>query len=253
MEKYKVNSSDDNGNFVVTDAYFKLHQVFQSLKPNKGRFIHIIGAPGTGKSSNVYYALKDLNLNVYEPKLFLHNVEKSSKEVFKEAFKSIKNDMGVKTKKEVYQKVSEYEVILFADKFLDSEFLDPQKVGLSKWMDYNGIKSIPFYFMCYFEYLKHKKELKKTNIILQHSWMIGKYDLLTDFSLLSRAIVAGLNLSFEVVEISYSESEIIEIAKSHIKNADENKIKLYIQKYGCRPRFILESLKKESSLSDINP
>lgn len=247
MEKYKVNSSDDNDNFVVTDAYFKLHQVFRSLKTNKGRFIHIIGTPGTGKSSNVYHALKDLNLNVYDPKLFLDNVEKSSKEVFKEAFKIIKNDTSAKTKKEVYQKVSEYEVILFADKFLDSEFLDPQKVGLSKWMDYKGIKSIPFYFMCYFEYLKHKKVLKNTNIILQHSWMIGKYDILTDFGLLSKAIVTVLNLSFEVVEISYSESETIEIVKSHMEDVDEHYIKLYIQKYGCRPRFILEALKKEFS------
>ena len=252
MEKYKVNSSDDNDNFIVTEAYFKLHQVFRSLKTNRGRFIHIIGTPGTGKSSNVYHALKNLNLNVYDTKLFLDNVEKNSREVFKEAFKTIKSDTGAKTKREVYQKVSEYDVILFADKFLDSEFLDPQKVGLSKWMDYKGIKSIPFYFMCYFEYLKHKKLLKNTNIILQHSWMVGKYDLLTDFGLLSKAIVAVLNLSFEVIEISYSELETIKIVKSHIEDADEDTIKLYIQKYGCRPRFILGALKKERS-SDINP
>ncbi len=243
MEKYKVKSPDDNEKFVVTDAYHKLYHVFQDLKTDKGRFIHVIGAPGTGKSANIYHVLSDLNLNVYDARLFLDNVEKSSKEVFKDSFKTIKSDLGAETKKEVYEKVSEYDVILFADKFLDSEFLDPQKVGLSKWMDYKGIKSIPFYFMSYLEYLKHKKELKNTNIILQHSWMIKKYDLLTDFGLLSKAIVAILNLSFEVVEISYSQAETIEIVKSHIKDVDEDTVKLYIQKYGCKPRFILEDLK----------
>ncbi len=247
MVKYKVKSQDENDNFIITASYLKLYEVFQSLKTQKGHFIHVIGSPGTGKSSNIYHALSDLNLKVYDVVLLLDGTQKSSKDVFKEVFKSIKSDMGAKTKRDIYKKVSEYDALLFADKFLDSEFLDPQKVGLSKWVDYKGIKSFPFYIMCYFEYLRHKKELKKTNIILHHSWIIKinkiKYDLLTDFGLISKAIVSILNLSFEVVEISYSELETVEIVKSHVKDIDENTIKLYIQKYGCRPRFILEALK----------
>lgn len=247
MEKYKIKSHEDNHGFVITDAYFKLYQAFQSLKTDKGRFIHVIGTPGTGKSTNIYHALTDLDLNVYDAVLFLDNVKKSSKEVFKEAFNTMKKDTGAKTKEEVYEKVSNYDAVLFADKFLDSEFLDPNKVGLSKWMDYKGIKSLPFYFLCYFEYLKHRKELKQTNIILQHSWMIKingtKYDILTEFGLLSKIIVAILNLSFEVIKISYSKSETIKIVKNHIKDVDEEQIKLCIQKYGYRPRLILENLK----------
>ena len=251
MEKYKTKSIDDNDNFVVTDAYLKLYNVFRCLKTSKGHFIHVIGSPGTGKSSNIYYAINDIDLNVYNVTLFLDSVKKSPNDVFKEIFNGIKKGTGAKTKEDVYKKVKEYDVILFADKFLDSKFLDPQKVGFSDWVDYNGIKSLPFYLLCCLEYLKHKHEFKEINIILHHSWMIKlngtKYDLLTDFGLISKAIVSTLNLLFEVVKISYSRSETIKIIKSHSNEANENLIKFWIHKYGFKPRYILEAIENNNN------
>jgi hypothetical protein len=71
-----------------------------------------------------------------------------------------------------------------------------------------------------------------------------KYDLLTDFSIISQIFVFILKLFFDVVRISYSESETIEIIKNKFKFVDEEKIRLCIKKYGNKPRFILEALEK---------
>lgn len=250
MEKYKVKSPEDGKVFVVTRAYQKLYQKFRNLKKEKGRIIHVIGSPGTGKSANIYSALNNLDLNIYDAILLMDGVEKSSREVFKEFFTTLKDDLGVESDAEVYQKASEFDAVLFADKFHDSQFLDESKVGLSMWTDYKSIKSFPFYLLCIIEYVKHRKALKKVNIIIQTAWTVRikgvKYDLFTDFSILSRIMAGMLKLFFEVVEISYSESETIKIVKHIMGDVEEDQIRLCIEKYGCKPRFICTALEKES-------
>ena len=57
MKKFKVSSIEDNTNFFITRSYRELFKTFEGLKNTKGNIIHVIGAPGTGKSANIYYAL----------------------------------------------------------------------------------------------------------------------------------------------------------------------------------------------------
>jgi hypothetical protein len=250
MEKYKVKSSEDSKVFVLTRAYQKLYQKFKNLKNEKGRVIHVIGSPGTGKSVNIYSALNHLDLNIYDAILLMDSVEKGSREVFREFFNTLKEDMGVESDEEVYRKASEFDAVLFADKFHDSQFLDESKVGLSMWTDYKSFKSFPFYLLCIIEYVKHRTDLKKVNIILQTAWTVRikrvKYDLFTDFGIFSRIVAGILGILFEVVEISYSESETIEIVKNLLGDVDEDQIKLCIKKFGCKPRFICAALEEES-------
>jgi hypothetical protein len=84
--------------------------------------------------------------------------------------------------------------------------------------------------------------------VLQTAWRIyingKKHDIFTDLGLLSRIIVNLLKMLFDVVEISYSEKETINIVKMHIENDDEDTIKPCIQKYGRKPRFICDALEK---------
>jgi hypothetical protein len=251
MVNYKVNSSGDHQVFVVTEAYRKLYDMFKSLKTRKGRIIHVLGAPGTGKSANIYETINGLDLNVYHAILLMDHVKKSSGEVFKEFFNTLKVDMKVKSNEELYEKASEYDAVLFADKFHDSHFLDENKVGFSMWMDYMGVKTFPFYLLVIVEYLKHRSELKKVNIVFQTAWTIRirgvKHDLFTDFGLLSKLLIGILKLFFEVVEISYRESEIIEIVKKRLPDVDEERVKPCTRKYGSKIRFILEALEENGS------
>lgn len=254
MAPYKVKSYEDGEVFVVTSAYKKLYRKLKTLNTTKGRIIHVIASPGTGKSANIYAVLKDLDLNIYDAILLMDDVKKSSREVFREFFKTLENDLEVDSKDEVYRKVSLYDAVLFADKFHDSQFLDENKVGLSMWTDYKSIKSFPFYLLCIYEYFNHRNDLIKVNIIFQTAWTVRikgvKYDLFTDFGPLSTVMRFLLKLLFEVVEISYSEKETIEIVKYHLPDVDDAQIKKCIQKYGHKPRFICEALEAEL---EINP
>ena len=98
------------------------------------------------------------------------------------------------------------------------------------------------------EYLKHRKDLKKINIVTQTAWILKyrgvKYDLLTDFYLLSWILVFLLKIFFEVVRISYTEEEIIQIIRNYEPHCSEENIRSLIKRYGYRPRFILEALEK---------
>jgi hypothetical protein len=252
MAEYRVQSEGDSNDFVFTRSFRKIYRMFLSLKNLKGRFVLIIGTPGTGKSANIYSALKILDLNIYDPTLFLDNMDMSSSEVFHEFFKTLRLDLGVKNNEEIYQKVSEYDAVLLADKLLDSEFLDKDKFGLSLWTENNGIKAFPFYIKVFQEYLKHRGELEKVNVVIQTAFMIKikgvKYDLLTDFSILSEISVFLMNLFFEIIRISYSEEETVQIIHKNFPDAGEDQIKSCINKYGCRPRFILEALEREYNL-----
>ena len=115
MAQYRVQSEGDSNDFVFTRSFRKIYRMFRSLKNRKGRFVLIIGTPGTGKSANIYSALKMLDLDIYDPTLFLDNMNMSSSEVFHEFFQTLRVDLGVKTNEEIYQKVAEYDAVLLAD------------------------------------------------------------------------------------------------------------------------------------------
>ncbi len=52
MEPFKINHQGDMDNFVATNSYSNLLEVFQKLPNGKGQIIHVIGASGIGKSVN---------------------------------------------------------------------------------------------------------------------------------------------------------------------------------------------------------
>lgn len=249
MGQHKVNSSKENSVFIVTHSYNKLIKVFKKLKKSKGNIVHVIGAPGTGKSANIFHALEETNLNIYEIDSSLSNPHAHSQEVFCTLVKDLKNSLGAKSKLEVYDKLANYDAVLFADQFHDKHLIDSNKVGFSEWTRKAGFKSFRFYLICITEYLKFYKKFQKINIIFQTAWRIRikdkKYDLFTDFGILSRAILIILGRLFCVVEISYSNSETVNIVKSHLKDIDEKKMEQCINKHGHKPRFILNDLKNK--------
>ncbi|OPY22983.1 MAG: hypothetical protein A4E27_01631 [Methanobacterium sp. PtaU1.Bin242] len=248
MPDYKVKSEGEGSGFIYTRSFRKIIRSFRNLKTHKGRFILIIGSPGTGKSANIYTALKSLDLNVYDPILFLDNVDMSSSEVFSEFYRTLREDLGVKNNEEVYHKAQEFDAVLLADKILDSEFIDKDKVGISLWTLNKGFDAFPFYFKVFLERLNYRKDLKKINLIIQTALVFRfkgvEYDLLTDFNIISRIMVLIISLLFEVIKISYSKEETLRIVKNNFMDVDEKQIKSCIKKHGCKPRFIFEALEK---------
>lgn len=248
MDKYKVNSTEDTELFLITDCYVKLCQIMGSLKNDRGKIVHVIGAPGTGKSANIYRAIDDFNLNVYDMNLCLKSSGASSKQVFNAMFKGVTKELNVKSKEEIYRKLAEYDAVLIADSFHDSHNLNPDYIGFSKWTYHAGFKAFYFYFLCIVEYIKYRKYFKNINIVLQTAWRINmlgkKYDLFSDLGIFSRIMVCILQIFFDVVPICYSEKETIQIVKMHLKEAGLNDIEQCIKKYGCKPRFICDALEK---------
>jgi hypothetical protein len=248
MVNRKVLSAKDNGSFIKTSSFYELCSLLKTLKTSKGRFILVLGAPGTGKSANIYQALSLLDLYVYDAFLFI-DIDSKPGEVYKIFWDTLKKDMGVKSRKEIYKKASEYDLVLFADPFLDSEYIDHKKVGLGLWTEENGPSTFPFYFKVLYEFVKHYKDLKNVNVVAQTAWVFKfrgvRYDILTDFDFLSRILVFLVKKLFEVVLISYSKEEIIKIVRSHPNAGSEEKIEKCIKKYGKRPRFIFEALDRE--------
>lgn len=248
MSNHKVSSAQDIKSFVETDSFHELYLLLKSLKKTKGKFILVLGTPGTGKSANIYAALSQLELKVFEAHLFI-DLDTKPAEVYKIFWDTLKEDMGVQTKKGVYNQAEEYDLILFSDPFLDSEYYDPNKVGLGLWTEENGPKTAPFYFRVLFEYLKHRRDLKNINVLIQNAWVFQykgvKYDILTDFSFISRLLVFILKQFCEVVLISYTKEEIIDIVKSHSPEVSDMEIHQLIKDYGKRPRFIFEALDRK--------
>ena len=210
----------------------------------------VTGSPGIGKSSNIYKALKKLDLNYYETVLLLDNAEKGALRVFRELITGIKKDFGIKTKKEMVNKFSNYHVVLIADKILDSESLNERKIGLGEWIKNKGLKSIPFYLILLFKYVINKINLNKLNLVIHTTWTIEikgyKYDLITDFSIFSKILSLILRIFFDVVEISYSQEDTMKIVKNHFEGMDDEKIEYYIEKYGNKPRYILDALENKA-------
>lgn len=249
MSNHKVLSAKDTKSFVKTASFIELCNALKGLKNSKGRFILVLGTPGTGKSANIYSALSRLDLDVYEAYLFI-DMDSKPHDVYRIFWETLKKDMGAKSRKEVYKKASKYDLILFADPFLDSEYIDPEKVGLGLWTEEHGPSTTPFYFKVLNEYLKRHQELNKVNVVTQTAWILKfrgvKYDLLTDFYFLSKILVFLLKLRFEVVEIAYSKEEIRKIIRNHPGAGSDEEIEQLIKKYGARPRFIFEALDKKS-------
>ncbi len=187
-------------------------------------------------------------MDVYDPTLLLDDPDMSSSDVFNEFYQTLRQDLGVKTNEDVYKKVQEYDMVLLADKILDSEFVDKDKVGLSLWSLNKGFDTFPFYFGILIEYFKHRQELQKINVVIQTALVFRfkgvKYDILTDFFLISPVLVFILNQFFEVIPISYSKEETRKIVKKNFK-VDDKQIISYIDEYGCKPRVIFERLEKE--------
>ena len=248
MEKYKVQSPHENKVFLITDCYIKLCKILKTLKKEKGNIVHVVGAPGTGKSTNIFKALHESDLNVYDMKLGLKSVDENSKQVFGNVYDNLSNDLCLKTRKEIYKKLSEFDAILIADSFHDAHVLNPDTVGFSQWTDKKGFSSFYFYLLCINEYFKNLKYFKNLNLIFQTAWRIHirgkKYDIFTDFGLFSKLILYILKKFFIVLEISYSKKETTEIVKMHITDVDEENISKCIEKYGCKPRFICNALEK---------
>ena len=256
MENFKAHASQDDKqsdqHFVMTQSYMRLYEILKTLKEDKGRIIHILGAPGAGKSTNIYHAADELDLNVYNLKINISARDAGSGEVFRTMFKNLEEDLKLKSKAEVYNRLGDFNLVLIADAFHDSHNHDPEAVGFSQWTDEASfkawIKVLPFYLLCLQEYFKHRKDFKKINLVFQTSWRVyiggKKYDLFSDLGILSRTLVFFLQRIFTVTEISYSQNETIEIVKNHIPQADDKIILKYIKKYGYKPRFICDILEK---------
>jgi len=248
MEKFKVTCTEDNKIFVVTAAFSSLYKKFKDLKTQKGRIILITGSPGTGKSSNIYHAQNLLNLNFYDVQLELSSLKLNPQGVIEEFINTLKRDFNVKTKKEAYNELSKFDAVLFADKFLDTGDLSKNKIELTQWIRYNRIKSIMFYIVVIYELLSNINNLKKVNLIFHVTWTFmfrnKKYDLLSDFGFLSLLFRMFLKLIFEVVEIKYTQSETIEIVKSHFEGIKDPQIVKFIDKYGNKPRYVLGAIEK---------
>ncbi len=247
MGNYYVSDRDDEY-FISTKSYKKLYEAFIKLKMGHNRIIHVIGAPGTGKSVNIYHAINELDLNSYNVKLGIPKGVISSRKVFNIIFECLKDDLELESKIDIYKRLSEFDLVLIADDFQDAHRQNPGVMGFSQWTDNVGFKSFKFYLLCIWEYLNHLKDFKHINLVFQTSWRIYiggvKYDLFTDLRILSRFLVFILKKFFIVVEISYSDEETIKIVKNYIPHVDEDLILIYIKKYGHKPRFICNMLEK---------
>ncbi len=252
MEKYKVNSPNDNNDFIKTRSYYKLLKIFYTLKKEKGEIVHVIGAPGTGKSTNIFHAIKEAHLNYYDVKLPLKSKNSSSKEVFNSVFHELKKDLKTNSNKEVYEKLSMFDIVLISDSFHDAHILNNDIVGFSQWTDKAGFGAFYFYIMCIIEYIKMRRYFKNINLVFQTAWRVHykgkKMDIFTDFGILSKIIISILSLFFIIVQISYSQEETIQIVKSYFKDATPEEIKRCIHKFGTRPRFICNAFENYKKL-----
>jgi Cdc6-like AAA superfamily ATPase len=249
MGNFKINCGDENQNFIPTQSYQELLRSFAKLKKQRGNILHVVGAPGVGKSANIYQASAEVGLIVYEASLILNNEDVQPKRVFELTLNSVKNDLGVKTDRELYSKLEEFDMILIADRFHDSHLLNPDTVGFSQWSANKGWSAYPYYWYCLEEYLKRKNEFRNLNVVFQTSWRVylggRKRDLFTELGIISKISIGLLKIPFQVVEIAYSPLETINIVKSHFHYVDEDRIKKGIDLFDCKPRFICEALKTE--------
>ena len=248
MENFKVNTRLDNRTFIVTESYRNLYNKLKGLKTSRGRIIHVISAPGTGKSSNIYAAMTELDLNFYDLKLDLKDPDAGAGKLFNQIYSDMKTALKSKSKTELYQILAGYDALLIADKFHDTHLINNKAIGYSLWTKNKGISSFKFYFLCVNEYIRNRKYYKGINLVFQTAWHVKigkrKYDLFTDFGLFSRFCVGLMKLMFEVVEIKYTNQETIKIVQAYM-NTDKKTIEYYIDKYGRKPRLICQAIDDE--------
>ena len=250
MDKYKIKSREDNRTFVKTQSYQTLLETFSALRSTRGNIIHVVGAPGTGKSTNIYAAQEKLGLNFYEVKLTLPNTHLNSRDVFNQMIRSMEDDLEINPHEKITTHLKKFDAVVFADQFHDYHLLDNERVGFSQWTYFRGFRTFNFYFICIMEYLRHWTEFRDLNLVLQTAWRIyfgsNRKDLFTDVGPFSKLALMLLKVPFDVVEISYSEKETINIVKSHLDNVNDDLIRQYIKKYGYKPRFICQAIKNRT-------
>lgn len=248
MENFKVNTGSDNQTFVKTRSYRDLYNKLKTLKSSHGRIIHVVGAPGTGKSSNLYAAVKEAGLNCFDLELGLMDPQADASKLMDQIYEDLKSGLNVRSKSELYQSLAGYDALLIADQFHDAHLINPEKVGYSLWTKTKGISSLKFYLLCMKEYLLNRKEYRKINIVLQTAWRMkigkNKYDLFTDFGIFSRLCLGLLGLFFEVVEVRYSREETVEIVLRHL-DTDQKTIESHIDKLGNKPRLVCQAIENE--------
>jgi hypothetical protein len=249
MENFKVNMGSDNQTFIETRSYRDLLKQLKTLKTRHGRIIHVVGAPGTGKSSNIYAAIEELDLNCYDLELGLMDPNADASKLMDQIYHDLKLGLKARSKSEIYHDLASFDAMVIADKFHDAHLMNTEMVGYSLWTKTKGIGSLKFYLLCMKEYLLNRKKYKEINIIIQTAWSVKlnneKKDLFTDFGILSRFILGVLRLFFEVVEIRYSRKETIEIVKSHV-DADQKIIEAHIDELGNKPRLVCQAIEYES-------
>jgi len=243
---FKVNRAEDNRIFVETESFRRLIEELEELKGSRGNILHVIGAPGTGKSSNIYHGIRKLGMNVYEVPCNLETVEVTAEEVFRSILEDVKSELGVDSAADVYRRFAEFDAVLFADRFHDShDFSD--SMGFSQWTLGAGGEALKFYLKCIREYLRYRSVFRDMNIIFQTAWRLRfrgkKPDIFTDIPVISPLLCHLLMVPFRAVKIDYTRQETLSIIRAHMDCADADEIQGYIDLYGCRPRLILEKMK----------
>ena len=241
---YKVNSADDNKIFIETESYRRLLGALRSMKYLSGEILHVVGAPGTGKSANIYRAIGEVDLHVYEVPCNLQSPNISADDVFNQVIRGLKEELEADTVSDIYRRFTEFDAVLFADRFHDSHEFS-RFTGFSQWTAMGGLEPLRFYLKCIGEYLRNRSVLCEVNIIFQTAWRFyfrgKKYDLFTDIPVISSLLFHTLSIPFRAVKIDYTREETLNIIRAHL-DADESEIRRLIDLYGCRPRIILEKM-----------
>jgi hypothetical protein len=157
MNQYKIRDQGENQTFVATRSYQNLISTFQKLSDEKGRIVHVVGAPGTGKSTNIYSAVEEMGLNFYEAKLPLSSLDLNSRELFNLMIEYMEKDLRIKSPDTLLDHLKEYDAVLFADQFHDYHVMGEGYAGFSQWTAHKGLRSFNFYLICIYEYLRHRK------------------------------------------------------------------------------------------------
>lgn len=91
---YKVNSVSDNSVFVETESYRRLLEALEVIRESRGNILHVVGAPGTGKSANLYRGIQEVGLDVYEVPCNLESADVDADYVFRHLLDEMKAELG---------------------------------------------------------------------------------------------------------------------------------------------------------------
>ncbi|WBF10474.1 ATP-binding protein [Methanothermobacter marburgensis] len=242
---YKVNSVSDNSVFVETESYRRLLEALEVIRESRGNILHVVGAPGTGKSANLYRGIQEVGLDVYEVPCNLESADVDADYVFRHLLDEMKAELGADNRGDLYSKLAEFDAVVFADRFHDSHDFS-EFTGFSQWTATAGSETLKFYLKCILEYIRNTRKFSNMNIIFQTAWRFyfrgKKLDIFTDIPILSSVLFHSLRIPFTAVRIDYTVTETLNIIKAH-SGADEEEIRRYIELYGCRPRTVLEKMR----------